>query len=164
MILFFNSNWFFSLDGVQVDGNVTLGENIADHGGLRIAEIAYENWLNQNNGFDASLPALDNFTPFQLFYLGYALPWCAVHSDSMLRHQVCLQFYYFIAILFSLLFVSWLFTLFFQVLKDEHAPDRFRVLGPLSNSEKFSKVWGCSTEKNMNPIDKCNIWGDYKEN
>ena len=106
MILFFNSNLFFSLDGVQVDGNVTLGENIADHGGLRIAEIAYENWLNQNNGFDASLPALDNFTPFQLFYLGYALPWCAVHSDSMLRHQVCLQFYYFIAILFSLLFVS----------------------------------------------------------
>ena len=94
MILFFNSNLFFSLDGVQVDGNVTLGENIADHGGLRIAEIAYENWLNQNNGFDASLPALDNFTPFQLFYLGYALPWCAVHSDSMLRHQVCLQFYY----------------------------------------------------------------------
>ena len=106
MILFFNSNLFSSLDGVQVDGNVTLGENIADHGGLRIAEIAYENWLNQNNGFDASLPALDNFTPFQLFYLGYALPWCAVHSDSMLRHQVCLLQFYYIAILFSLLFVS----------------------------------------------------------
>ena len=93
------ANWFskcfyflpiFSLEGVQVDGNVTLGENIADHGGLRIAEIAYENWLNKNNGFDASLPALENFSPFQLFYLGYALPWCAVHSDSMLRHQVCM--------------------------------------------------------------------------
>ena len=72
----------FSLEGVQVDGNVTLGENIADHGGLRIAEIAYENWLSLNNGSDALLPALEDFTSLQLFYLGYALPWCAVHTGT----------------------------------------------------------------------------------
>ena len=44
--------------GVNVDGNITMGENIADHGGLKIAEIAYENWLSQNNGQDTLLPAL----------------------------------------------------------------------------------------------------------
>ena len=48
----------FSVAGVNVDGNITMGENIADHGGLKIAEIAYENWLSQNNGQDTLLPAL----------------------------------------------------------------------------------------------------------
>ena len=70
---------------VPVDGNVTLGENIADQGGLRIAEIAYEKWLEGNSDAARSLPALE-FTHRQLFYLGYALPWCATHTDAMMRY------------------------------------------------------------------------------
>jgi membrane metallo-endopeptidase-like protein 1 len=123
----------FSIGGVHVDGNVTLGENIADHGGLKIAEVAYDSWLKRNGNTDATLPAMDGFSPFQLFYLGYALPWCAVHTDSMLKDHV---------------------------MKDEHAPDKFRVLGPLSNSQRFAESWGCPVGTTMNPVDKCQIWGE----
>jgi len=121
----------FSVAGVNVDGNITMGENIADHGGLKIAEIAYGNWLDRNNGKDTLLPALQDFSPFQLFYLGYALPWCAIHTEAMLKTHV---------------------------MKDEHAPDKFRVRGPLSNSQKFAETWGCPIESSMNPSQKCKIW------
>ena len=123
----------YKIDDQKVDGNNTLGENIADHGGLKVAEIAYDKWLQQNGGIgaDIALPALQNYTDKQLFYLGYALPWCAVHTDTLLKTHV---------------------------MKDEHAPDRFRVIGPLSNSHKFSKVWGCAKDTKMNKPEKCQVW------
>ena len=69
----------------------------------------------------------------QLFYLGYALPWCAVHTEALMRNHV---------------------------IKDEHAPDRFRVIGPLSNSDKFAQAWSCPNDgsSKMNPIKKCKVW------
>ena len=47
-----------------------------------------------------------------------------------------------------------------HVMKDEHAPDKFRVRGPLSNSQKFAETWGCPLDRStMNPSQKCEIWG-----
>ncbi len=55
--------------GVHANGRFTLGENIADQGGLRIAMSAYQN--SHKNG----APVIDGFTPEQRFYLAYANLW-----------------------------------------------------------------------------------------
>ncbi len=59
------------LPGVQANGALTLGENIADQGGLRVAYTAYQNTLK---GTDAPAP-IDGFTGNQRFYLAYAALW-----------------------------------------------------------------------------------------
>ena len=56
-----------NISGNQVDGNLTLGENLADHGGLNMALAAYKKWRENNT--DSRLPALD-FDDLQLFFLG----------------------------------------------------------------------------------------------
>ncbi len=58
------------LPGIHADGKLSLGENIADQGGLR---VAYTAMLNSWNG---NKPApVDGFTPEQRFYISYATLW-----------------------------------------------------------------------------------------
>jgi putative endopeptidase len=56
--------------GVAANGRYTLGENIADQGGLRIALTAYRNATK-----DSTEETIDGFTPLQRFYLSYANVW-----------------------------------------------------------------------------------------
>ena len=57
--------------GVNANGRFTLGENIADQGGLRVAHTAYHNALGEGNQGEV----IDGFTPDQRFYLSYANVW-----------------------------------------------------------------------------------------
>lgn len=58
--------------GVHANGKFTLGENIADQGGLRISLTAY-----LENATSETLSDIDGFTPLQRFYLGYAGVWAS---------------------------------------------------------------------------------------
>ena len=71
------------LNGVHVNGKLTLGENIADNGGLA---IAYEAFKRTKQG--KSNDKIDGFTPDQRFFLGFAQVWREKVSDESLRSQV----------------------------------------------------------------------------
>jgi endothelin-converting enzyme/putative endopeptidase len=62
---------FTAIDDVKLNGKLTLGENTADNGGLRIALMAY---LTRTAGQPAA--ALDGFTPEQRVFLGWGQVWC----------------------------------------------------------------------------------------
>jgi len=68
-------NFFDSIEvapGVFANGKFTLGENIADYGGLKIAFLAFQNATKNK-----SLPIADGFTPEQRFYIAYSGVWAA---------------------------------------------------------------------------------------
>ncbi len=64
-------------DDTYANGRFTLGENIADQGGLRIAYTAYHNSLGDSEG-----EVIDGFTPDQRFYLAYANVWAGNIRDE----------------------------------------------------------------------------------
>ena len=73
---------FIATDDVHVNGKLTLGENTADNGGLRIALMALEATFNGKE------PAkVDGFTPQQRAFLGFAQIWCENQTPQALRVQ-----------------------------------------------------------------------------
>ena len=74
------------LPGVHANGAATLGENIADHGGLRIAYSAME------DSFGGERPApIDGFTPEQRFYLAYATVWAQNITDEEIQRRTLID-------------------------------------------------------------------------
>ncbi|XP_057640026.1 endothelin-converting enzyme 1 isoform X1 [Chionomys nivalis] len=119
----------YSVNGEPVNGRHTLGENIADNGGLKAAYRAYQNWVKKN-GAEQTLPTL-GLTNNQLFFLGFAQVWCSVRTPES-SHE--------------------------GLITDPHSPSRFRVIGSVSNSKEFSEHFQCPLGSPMNPHHKCEVW------
>ncbi len=74
------------LPGVHANGAATLGENIADHGGLRIAYSAME------DSFGGQRPEpIDGFTPEQRFFLAYATVWAQNITDEEIQRRTLID-------------------------------------------------------------------------
>ena len=71
---------FTSVDTVKLNGQLTLGENTADNGGLRLAHMALLDTLAGRHP-----PKRDGFTPEQRLFLGFAQIWCENRTDETAR-------------------------------------------------------------------------------
>jgi len=71
---------YVAVDDVHVNGRLTLGENVADLGGLI---LAYRAWLMETA--DKELEPRDGLTPEQRFFVGYGQGWCAATRPETLR-------------------------------------------------------------------------------
>jgi putative endopeptidase len=72
-----------ALPGLNVNGNLTLGENIADLAGLAAAYDAYRASLN-----GAEAPVIDGFTGDQRFFIAYAQAWASKYREAQLRQRI----------------------------------------------------------------------------
>jgi putative endopeptidase len=73
---------FETVPGVKLNGQLTLGENTADNGGLRLAYMALMDTLASQ----APAPEIDGFTPQQRFFLGFAQVWCENVREQAARN------------------------------------------------------------------------------
>jgi predicted metalloendopeptidase len=72
---------FTAVDDLKLNGRLTLGENTADNGGLRVALMALRETLKGKESI------LDGFTPEQRFFLGFAQIWCENSTPQAERQQ-----------------------------------------------------------------------------
>ncbi|TGE21206.1 M13 family peptidase [Hymenobacter aquaticus] len=112
---------FSPLDSVFVNGKLTMGENLADFGGLALAYSALEKQLEKKYGSNPR-PNYDGFSPEQRFFLSWAQIWRTNARPEYLRQQV---------------------------LTDPHSPAQYRTNGPLMNMPQFYEAFGCQENAKM---------------
>lgn len=115
--------------GAAVNGRLTLGENIADLGGIKQAHSAYRAWRATRGGDDASI--VEGLTDEQLFFVAFAQTWCLKATPEIELELLT---------------------------TDPHSPPRFRVIGPASNLPAFAEAFECEVGSAMNPVERCEVW------
>ncbi|XP_036602072.1 phosphate-regulating neutral endopeptidase PHEX [Trichosurus vulpecula] len=127
------SSYYWKKAGLNVKGKRTLGENIADNGGLREAFRAYRKWVNdKRQGVEEDLLPGVKFTNNQLFFLSYAHVRCNSYRPEAAREQIQIG---------------------------AHSPPQFRVNGAVSNFEEFQKAFNCPVNSTMNRgTESCRLW------
>ncbi|KXX82006.1 Endothelin-converting enzyme 1 [Madurella mycetomatis] len=103
---------------LHVNGRLTLGENIADAGGLT---ASFQAWKRRSaEKPNAHLPGLEYFTQSQLFFVSYSNWWCGKSRRD---------------------------TAINRIYTDPHAPKWARILGTMANSREFRESFKCENKK-----------------
>jgi putative endopeptidase len=113
----------------MLKGELTLGENTADNGGLRIAYMALLDTLAAQG--KSINDKIDGYTEAQRYFLGFAQVWCQNQTDQSARQSA---------------------------LTDPHSPGRWRVNGTVQNFDEFGKAFGCTKGQIMVPANSCRVW------
>ncbi|MDE3199314.1 MAG: M13 family metallopeptidase [Acidobacteriota bacterium] len=113
----------------KLNGRLTLGENTADNGGLRIAYLALENTLAQEG--KSLNEKIDGYTEAQRYFIGFAQVWCQNQTEAVSRQLV---------------------------LVDPHSPGKWRVNGTVQNFDEFGKAFHCKKGQPMYPEHSCRVW------
>lgn len=115
-----------------LNGENTVGENIADNGGIRMAYKAYEKLLKDEcGGQDTRLQGLEHLSGKQLFFVAEAMVWCSKMRTE--RRRLLIQY-------------------------DTHSPDKYRVNIPMQNMLEFSAAFNCPSNSSMNATNRCQLW------
>jgi putative endopeptidase len=117
------------LPSQKLNGQLTLGENTADNGGLRIAYMALLDTLAAQK--KSISDQIDGYTEAQRYFLGFAQVWCINQTEKAARQSA---------------------------LTDPHSPGRWRVNGTVQNFDEFGKAFGCKQGQPLMPVKSCRVW------
>ncbi len=113
----------------MLNGRLTLGENTADNGGLRIAYMALLDTLAaEHKSIDSKV---DGFTEAQRYFISFAQVWCQNQTEQSARQSA---------------------------LVDPHSPGKWCVDGTVQNFDAFGKAFGCTKGDPMYPVHSCRVW------
>ncbi|MGG4672787.1 M13 family metallopeptidase [Providencia sp. Me1] len=122
----------FTVDGLKVNGELTLGENIGDLGGLNIALSAYKQFAKENYS-NGEAPIIDGTTGLQRFFIAWARTWQELSNKESERNKI---------------------------MTDPHSPNQFRANGVVRNIDDWYETFG--VDKNnalyLPPEQRIRIW------
>ena len=118
-----------AVPGVHLNGKLTLGENLADLGGLRLAWLA---WLEKAQATHVDIKNSNGgYTPDQRFWIAYAQGWCTQTRPEQLRTQAQ---------------------------TNPHSPEEYRTNSVLTNLTEFANSFSCKKTAAMVNPKPCRVW------
>jgi predicted metalloendopeptidase len=121
-----------AVPGVKLDGKLTVGENIADIGGVKLAHAAYQIWKTAQLAAKQPVQTrIEDLSDEQVYYVAYGQSWCETVRPEALETMAH---------------------------SNPHSPPKWRVNGVIVNQPGFAAAFQCAANTPMNPTNKCAVW------